>query len=112
MTWKSQWVVVTASLFVPYAVLVARLSRAHCASTRWSRPGDVSYGVYVYAFPVQQTVVAGVGGGRRRIGMLVLAAPITYLLASPRGGSSSRARSPSSGRVAGALAAAACASAA
>jgi peptidoglycan/LPS O-acetylase OafA/YrhL len=43
------------------------------------RPGDVSYGVYVYAFPVQQTI-ALTWKGATPFGMLVLAAPITYAL--------------------------------
>ena len=41
---------------MPYAVLVLAY-RAPLALNALARPGDVSYGVYVYAFPVQQTVV-------------------------------------------------------
>ena len=69
VSWKSSWVTVTASLFVPYAILVIAY-RAPRGLNALVRPGDVSYGVYVYAFPVQQTVALawkGVGP----LGMLV-----------------------------------------
>lgn len=77
-TWGTSWVTVAASVFVPYAVLVIayRLPRSLNAVVR---PGDVSYGVYVYAFPVQQTI-ALTWKGATPFGMLVLAAPITYAL--------------------------------
>jgi peptidoglycan/LPS O-acetylase OafA/YrhL len=78
VSWKSEWVVVTASLFIPYAILVVAY-RAPRSLNALVRPGDVSYGVYVYAFPVQQTVALawkGVGP----LGMLLVATPVTYLL--------------------------------
>ena len=78
VSWKSSWVTVTASFFIPYAILVLAY-RAPLRLNVLVRPGDVSYGVYVYAFPVQQTVALawkGVGP----LGMLVIAAPATYLL--------------------------------
>ena len=47
------------------------------------RHGDVSYGLYVLAFPVQQAIVAAWGGGDvPSAGVLTLIAlPITYVLA-------------------------------
>jgi len=56
--------------------------RAPRGLRRLTRPGDVSYGVYLLAFPVQQTIVLLAGGGG--IGPLALVAislPVTYLLA-------------------------------
>lgn len=62
------WVIVIASrgtaLFAPaFAVAVALstvwLAYARLGSLkRWGRYGDFSYGLYIYAFPVQQTLVA------------------------------------------------------
>ena len=68
-TWKSSWVTVAASLFVPYAILVLAY-RTPTALNALVRPGDVSYGVYVYAFPVQQTVALA-WKGATAVGMLV-----------------------------------------
>jgi peptidoglycan/LPS O-acetylase OafA/YrhL len=78
VSWKSSWVVVTASLFIPYAILVVAY-RAPMSLNALVRPGDVSYGVYVYAFPVQQTIALA-WKGVVPLAMLVIAAPVTYLL--------------------------------
>lgn len=79
-SWGTDWVTTTATLFIPYAVLVLayRGSRRLMALVA---VGDVSYGIYVYAFPVQQ-VVAQVGGpATRPLVMLAVALPVVYLLA-------------------------------
>jgi peptidoglycan/LPS O-acetylase OafA/YrhL len=78
VSWKSSWVLVAASVFIPYAVLVVAY-RAPLWLNVLTRPGDVSYGVYVYAFPVQQTLVL-VWTDITPLQMLVIAAPLTYLL--------------------------------
>jgi peptidoglycan/LPS O-acetylase OafA/YrhL len=78
VSWKSEWVVVAASLFIPYAILVIAY-RAPIRLNALVRPGDVSYGVYVYAFPVQQTIALA-WKGVAPLAMLAIAAPITYLL--------------------------------
>ncbi len=44
-----------------------------------TKPGDVSYGIYVYAWPVQQTVIH-LTGTTNPLVVLALAAPIAYLL--------------------------------
>ncbi|MDK3020791.1 acyltransferase family protein [Pseudodonghicola flavimaris] len=50
----------------------------------YNRLGDYSYGTYIYAFPVQQTVAeAGVGmGGMTPLGHLAIAVPVTFALAA------------------------------
>jgi peptidoglycan/LPS O-acetylase OafA/YrhL len=78
VTWNTSWTLVTASLFLPYAVLVIAY-RAPLRLEMLARPGDVSYGVYVYAFPVQQMVVLA-WASVTPLAMLVIAAPVTYLL--------------------------------
>ena len=73
---------VLVALAVPYLVIYA----AYAAPRRLrglTRPGDVSYGVYLLAFPVAQAVLH-VAGGRGALGPLALLAitfPVTYLLA-------------------------------
>lgn len=42
--------------------------------------GDFSYGVYLYAFPVQQLLVMSGGGSMRPLELFALAAPITLVL--------------------------------
>jgi peptidoglycan/LPS O-acetylase OafA/YrhL len=44
--------------------------------------GDLSYGVYIYAFPVQQLMVERTGWGRSWDGNIALALPITLVLAA------------------------------
>ena len=78
LAWKSSWVTVAASLFVAYAIFVIAY-RAPVALNALTRPGDVSYGVYVYAFPVQQSVALA-WKGATPFGMLVIAGPVTYVL--------------------------------
>ena len=46
----------------------------------YNRVGDYSYGVYIYAFPVQQSVVA-LMPGVSPLALLAIALPITVLLA-------------------------------
>lgn len=63
-----------------YGALV--LGFADLPSLRWyNRFGDLSYGTYIYAFPVGQAVVATVPG-IGPIGLIAATFPITLLLAS------------------------------
>jgi peptidoglycan/LPS O-acetylase OafA/YrhL len=48
---------------------------------KYNQVGDYSYGVYIYAFPVQQSVAALVPG-ISVLSMLLIAAPVTLLLAA------------------------------
>ena len=67
-------------LVTPYIVLTL----AYRTSERFHLPrwwGDYSYGIYVYAFPVQQSVAAVWGAGLAPAGMAALAFPVTYVLA-------------------------------
>jgi peptidoglycan/LPS O-acetylase OafA/YrhL len=77
--WKTGWVTVVASVLIPYAVVVAAY-RAPPRLNALARPGDVSYGVYIYAFPVQQTLVL-LDRGLSPMALAALAAPVTYVLA-------------------------------
>lgn len=77
---RTDWVPFLAVLLFPYLVLVL----AYRTPPEWrklTRPGDVSYGLYLYAFPVQQALVASLGPDLGPAGMFALALPITYVLA-------------------------------
>jgi peptidoglycan/LPS O-acetylase OafA/YrhL len=80
LTWDSGWIELTTVLLFSYGTLVLAF-RAPAGLRRVAAPGDVSYGVYVYAFPVQQSLWALWGSGLRPGVMFVIAAPVTYLLA-------------------------------
>ena len=66
-------------LALPYLVLRLGLSRPVLAGFM-RRLGDISYGAYLYAFPVQQTLVSFVPG-LHPLGLAALATPVTLLLA-------------------------------
>lgn len=50
------WATLFLWLFLPYATLVFAY-RAPAIFRRFGKRGDLSYGIYVYAFPVQQVVI-------------------------------------------------------
>jgi peptidoglycan/LPS O-acetylase OafA/YrhL len=68
------------AIAAPYLVLFTAY-RAPAALRGITRRGDVSYGVYLLAFPVQQTIVHLWGPGVSAFVVLALSLPITYLLA-------------------------------
>lgn len=78
VSWESSWTPITATIFIAYAVLVLAY-RGPLVLNAVARPGDVSYGVYIYAFPVQQTIVLA-WDGISPLALTMLAAPVTYLL--------------------------------
>lgn len=72
----SGWAHVAEPLLLPYLVLVAAY-RTPAALRTVTRPGDVSYGVYIYAFPIQQ-MIAATWTGVRPLEMFAIAAPTAY----------------------------------
>jgi peptidoglycan/LPS O-acetylase OafA/YrhL len=80
LTWQSRWTGITTVLLFSYGTLVLAF-RTPAGLRRVTAPGDVSYGVYVYAFPVQQSVWAVWHPGLSPAAMFAIAAPVTYLLA-------------------------------
>lgn len=70
---------VLAAISVPYLVVFLAY-RAPKGVRALARPGDVSYGVYLLAFPVQQTIVL-LFGDIGPLALIAIALPVTYLLA-------------------------------
>ena len=60
-TANSDWMHPVALLALPYLVLVLAYRTPRRLSPI-TRPGDLSYGIYIYAFPAQQ--LAAYAGGR------------------------------------------------
>jgi peptidoglycan/LPS O-acetylase OafA/YrhL len=79
VTWDSGWVRATGVVAIAFAVLVFAF-RTPAGLRRLTAPGDVSYGIYVYAFPVQQSVAA-IWHGIDPLVMFAIAFPVTYGLA-------------------------------
>lgn len=69
------------TLAIPYAVLFLALWRPARATAVLTRPGDVSYGIYIYAFPITQCVVAVMGGSGPVAAVIPVSFAITYAVA-------------------------------
>jgi peptidoglycan/LPS O-acetylase OafA/YrhL len=79
VTWGGGWARMTGILALAFAVLVFAF-RTPAWLRRLTAPGDLSYGIYVYAFPVQQSLAA-VWHGIAPLAMFGIAFPVTYGLA-------------------------------
>ncbi len=72
LTWQTEWSDLLRHLLLGYVVIAVGVR-----STPWlsaaSRHGDFSYGIYIYAFPVQQTLVHfGIGSGSVLLNLMYL----------------------------------------
>ncbi len=68
-------------LVLPYFVLYAALARP--MTERWmKRIGDLSYGTFLFAFPVQQSIVALLNPGLSAVRLTLLAIPATLACAA------------------------------
>ncbi|MEP6909663.1 MAG: acyltransferase [Actinomycetota bacterium] len=79
-TWGGGWGTASGVPAIAFAVLVFAF-RSPAWLRRLTAPGDVSYGIYVYAFPVQQSVAALWGPGLDPLLMLAISFPVIYGLA-------------------------------
>jgi peptidoglycan/LPS O-acetylase OafA/YrhL len=79
LTWGGGWARATGILAIAFAVLVLAF-RTPAWLRRLTAPGELSYGIYVYAFPVQQSVAA-IWGAIDPLLMTAIAFPVTYGLA-------------------------------
>jgi len=77
---QSDWMHPVALLAVPYLVLMLAYRTPRSLSVI-TRPGDLSYGIYVYAFPTQQVAGYAFGPKLGPGGMLAVVAVPVYLAA-------------------------------
>ncbi|HEY7149866.1 MAG TPA: acyltransferase [Gaiellaceae bacterium] len=79
LTWSGDWTKMTGVLAIGFTVLVFAF-RTPAWLRRLTAPGDLSYGIYVYAFPVQQSLAA-MWHDISPLAMFAIAFPVTYALA-------------------------------
>ena len=77
----TEWQSVGTSLFAPYLVLYLALSPT-ISLPKLARYGDLSYGTYIYAYPVQQIIVEAMGDNSRWYWTFLVALPPVLLLAA------------------------------
>jgi peptidoglycan/LPS O-acetylase OafA/YrhL len=75
-TWAGPWL---ATIAIPYATITAA-GLIKPSAERWLHGNDVSYGVYLWAFPVQQLVVSA-WTGASPLALSAVALPLTALVA-------------------------------
>jgi peptidoglycan/LPS O-acetylase OafA/YrhL len=68
---------VVGQIALPYVVLVLGYRAPESVDRFFRRIGDLSYGTYIYAFPVQQTIIHYDTGIRPPL-LIALSIPITY----------------------------------
>ena len=78
--WVSGWNDVAMTLGLPIVTVVLG-SWATPVLHRAGRFGDISYGVYIYAFPVQQTIIWVTGNRLSVLQGACIALPVTVVLA-------------------------------
>ena len=76
----TEWARAAAMIAIPYLVLILAYRTPRSVSVI-TRPGDLSYGIYVYAFPAQQVAAYAFGPKLGPFGMLAVVAIPVYGLA-------------------------------
>jgi peptidoglycan/LPS O-acetylase OafA/YrhL len=72
---------IVTAVILPYLVIYLALGRRPFLPALTAR-GDISYGVYIYAFPIEQLAAHYVVPHANPLGVMLIAAPVTVLLAS------------------------------
>lgn len=79
--WEGLTKVMIFHVTLPYLVIFAALYRVAPGSGALRRLGDLSYGLYIYAMPVQQLVIHYGGDRFNPVGLTATALPIVLALA-------------------------------
>jgi peptidoglycan/LPS O-acetylase OafA/YrhL len=72
---------IVTAVILPYLVIHLALGRRPFLPALTAR-GDISYGVYIYAFPIEQLAAHYLVPHANPLGVMLIAAPVTVLLAS------------------------------
>jgi peptidoglycan/LPS O-acetylase OafA/YrhL len=78
VSFNSSVLVVVSATALPYAAMVVAYRTPH-ALRRLVHFGDVSYGLYIYAFPVQQLVAWSIGDDVTPLQIFAVSLPIAWL---------------------------------
>jgi peptidoglycan/LPS O-acetylase OafA/YrhL len=78
-TFTSPLLVVSSAVLLPYVVLVIAYRSTPKLRVLVAQ-GDVSYGLYIYAFPIQQLVAWALGDSVSTVWILVISLPVAWLL--------------------------------
>jgi peptidoglycan/LPS O-acetylase OafA/YrhL len=85
LVWAVSWLTpasgIATAVVLPYLVMYLALRRPPALSALTAR-GDISYGVYIYAFPIEQLAVDALGARANPLLVLLIALPTTVLLAA------------------------------
>jgi peptidoglycan/LPS O-acetylase OafA/YrhL len=81
LTWGTGWSLVGTVLFIPYAIIYAAFRLPASIGQRVDRMGDLSYGIYIYAYPVQQLAQWASGQQLTAASMFLLSVPTACALA-------------------------------
>src|SRR6218665_3890334 len=67
-------------IFLPYAEVLFGSSRTPCLRS-FGKYGDFSYGLHLYAFPIQEAMVVAVGAATSYVLLFSMSYAVTWLLA-------------------------------
>jgi peptidoglycan/LPS O-acetylase OafA/YrhL len=85
LVWAASWMTpasgIATAVILPYLVMYLALGRRPTLPALTAR-GDISYGVYIYAFPIEQLAVQFLGARVNPLLVLLIALPATVVLAS------------------------------
>jgi peptidoglycan/LPS O-acetylase OafA/YrhL len=85
LVWAVSWLTpasgIATAVVLPYLVMYLALRRPPALSALTAR-ADISYGVYIYAFPIEQVAVHALGARTNPLLVLLIALPTTVLLAA------------------------------
>lgn len=80
-SWKSAAIYLASAPLIAYVALHAGRATKTGVTRVLTRPGDVSYGLYIYAFPIQQAAIVLLGARTTPWRVLAYTGPVIYICA-------------------------------